>query len=241
MILNLLRHGGDPLEILLILLLTVPIMLFATSVHETAHGFVAKLFGDNTAYNLGRLTLNPIKHVDPIGLISLLIFGYGWAKPVPINTRNFKNQKWGMAITALAGPVSNLLMGVFCAVATGVILGIYSYLTWINGPAFWITFTDVLSYACFYGALVNFVYMTFNMIPVPPFDGSRVALVFLPTKTYFAIMRYERQIMIGTLVALMVLSYFNFSPFGIVAQKLLDLIYVPVANGTVTLLLNILH
>lgn len=240
MILNLIRNGGDPLEILLILVLTVPIMLFATSLHETAHGFVARLFGDNTAYNLGRLTLNPIKHIDPLGLVCLLVFGYGWAKPVPINTRNFRNAKWGMALTALAGPVSNLLMGALCAVLTGIFLGVYSVLSWTNGAAFWITFTDVLTYACLYGAMINFVYMTFNMIPVPPFDGSRVAFVFLPTKAYFAIMRYERQIMLGALGALMILNYFNLSPFGFVAERLTSLIYLPVANGTAQLLLHLL-
>ena len=102
MLLSLLLSGGDFLSILAILLLTLPIMMLALSVHETAHGFVAWRCGDNTAYNLGRLTLNPIRHLDPAGFVCLLIFGFGWAKPVPINTRNFRNPKRGMALSALA-------------------------------------------------------------------------------------------------------------------------------------------
>ncbi len=238
MILSLLLSGGDPLEILLVLLFTVPIMLLALSFHEMAHGYVAWKFGDNTAKNLGRLSLNPIRHLDPIGLVSLLVFGYGWAKAVPINTRNFKNAKWGMALTALAGPLSNLLLGAVSALLAGTFGAVASYLYYTASGSFWFTFTDLLTSACYYGALINFVYMTFNMIPVPPFDGSRVAFVFLPPRTYFAVMRYERQIMFGTLIAIMALNYLGFSPFSFVAERLTDLIYAPVAKGVLRALIS---
>ena len=233
MILSLLFSGGDPLSILAVLLLTLPIMMLALSVHETAHGFVAWKCGDNTAYNLGRLSLNPLKHLDPVGFLCLLIFGFGWAKPVPINTRNFRNPKRGMALSALAGPVANLLLGLVSAVLFGICWGVTSYLFYAGkNTGFLYTLIDLLTSALQYGALINFVYMVFNMIPIPPFDGSRVALAFLPAKTYFGLTRYERQIMFGILIALLLCSYiFSFSPFGWVAERLTDLIARPIANG----------
>ena len=240
MLLSLLLSGGDFLSILATLLLTLPIMMLALSVHETAHGFVAWRCGDNTAYNLGRLTLNPIRHLDPVGFVCLLIFGFGWAKPVPINTRNFRNPKRGMALSALAGPVANLLLGLVCTLLYGVCWGAVSYFSYTQGVSdFLYTLLSLLTEALWYGAYINFVYMVFNMIPIPPFDGSRVALAFLPAKTYFGLMRYERQIMFGILIALLFCSYFfNFSPFGWVADRLTDLIAHPIANGVLRALLH---
>ncbi len=240
MLLSLLLSGGDFLSILATLLLTLPIMMLALSVHETAHGFVAWRCGDNTAYNLGRLTLNPIRHLDPAGFVCLLIFGFGWAKPVPINTRNFRNPKRGMALSALAGPVANLLLGLVCTLLYGVCWGAVSYFSYTQGVSdFLYTLLSLLTEALWYGAYINFVYMVFNMIPIPPFDGSRVALAFLPAKTYFGLMRYERQIMFGILIALLFCSYFfNFSPFGWVADRLTDLIAHPIANGVLRALLH---
>ena len=240
MLLSLLLSGGDFLSILATLLLTLPIMMLALSVHETAHGFVAWRCGDNTAYNLGRLTLNPIRHLDPVGFLCLLIFGFGWAKPVPINTRNFRNPKRGMALSALAGPVANLLLGLVCTLLYGVCWGAVSYFSYTQGVSdFLYTLLSLLTEALWYGAYINFVYMVFNMIPIPPFDGSRVALAFLPAKTYFGLMRYERQIMFGILIALLFCSYFfNFSPFGWVADRLTDLIAHPIANGVLRALMH---
>lgn len=232
MILSMLLSGDNLFEILLTLLLMLPPMMLALSLHESAHGYVAYKCGDNTAYNLGRLTLNPLKHLDPLGFICLLVFGYGWANPVPINTRYFRNPKRGMALSALAGPVSNLLLGVICAVVAGVLWGYWSYLAYFStAPAYWIRVLYLLYQAVLYSALINFVYMTFNMIPVPPFDGSRVLLAFLPTNIYFKIMNYERQIMFGVLIALMLLSRLGFSPFSWVAETLTDLISYPIAKA----------
>lgn len=240
MILSLLFSGGDPLSILAVLLLTLPIMMLALSVHETAHGFVAWKCGDNTAYNLGRLSLNPLKHLDPVGFLCLLIFGFGWAKPVPINTRNFRNPKRGMALSALAGPVANLLLGLVSAVLFGICRGVVYYFSYAGGISnFLYTLLSLLNEAFWYGAYINFIYMVFNMIPIPPFDGSRVALAFLPAKTYFGLMRYERQIMFGILIALLLCSYiFSFSPFGWVAERLTDLIARPIFNGVLRGLLH---
>ena len=104
-------RAEDPRIALIAFLLTVPTVIIALTVHETAHGYIAYRLGDPTAKNLGRLSLNPVKHLDLFGTLAMLIVGYGWAKPVPINTRYFKKPRRDMALTALAGPVSNLLLG----------------------------------------------------------------------------------------------------------------------------------
>ena len=232
MILSMLLNGGDPFQMLLTLLFMLPPMMLALSLHESAHGYVAYKCGDNTAYNLGRLTLNPLKHLDPIGFICLLVFGNGWANPVPINTRHFKDPKRGMALSALAGPVANLLLGILCAILAGVLWGCYNYTIYFTTiPEYWTLVIGLLEQALYFSAMINFVYMTFNMIPVPPFDGSRVLLAFLPPNTYFKIIRYERQIMFGVLIGLLVLSRLGFSPFSWIASELTNLIVNPIAKA----------
>jgi Zn-dependent protease len=223
--------SGDFKTAVLSLLISLPVILFALSIHEVAHGFVAYKCGDRTAYNLGRLTLNPIKHLDPMGFLCMLVFGFGWAKPVPVNTRNFKNHKRGMALTAAAGPAANLIMGLLSAVLYGLCWAWYSFSVFTRSSEFLV----MLAYWCAQlfsiSALLNFIYMTFNLIPVPPFDGSRIALVFLPERAYFGIMKYERQIMLGILIALFLLSrLFHFSPFSFVAEKLTALVASPICE-----------
>ena len=232
MILSMLLNGGSLFDVILALLFMLPPMMLALSLHEAAHGYVAWKCGDNTAYNLGRLTLNPAKHLDPVGFICLLVFGYGWANPVPINTRNFRNPKRGMALSAAAGPLSNLVLGSLCALLAGVLGGYFSFILASSSVSeYWATVMSLLFAALRYSAVINFIYMVFNMIPVPPFDGSRVMLAFLPANTYFKIMRYERQIMFGVLIALLVLSNLGFSPFSWIAYNLTDLIIDPLMKG----------
>ncbi len=230
-------HSGDPLSAVLSLLLTLPIMLLALSLHETAHGWVAWRCGDPTARNLGRLTLNPLKHLDPMGLVFLMIFGYGWAKPVPINTRYFRKPKRDMALTAAAGPAANLLLGLVNAVLFGLFWGLANAQAHLGLTGPLLTFLLILADTFFYAAAINFMFMLFNLIPIPPFDGSRIALAFLPDRIYFGIMRYERQIMIGLLVVMLVLSNFGYSPIGYVATKLPNLIGMPIARGIMNLLI----
>ena len=220
--------GGNIRDIIISLVFSMPIILLALSLHETAHGYVAYKCGDNTAYNLGRLTLNPIKHIDPAGFLCMLLLGFGWAKPVPINTRNFRNPKRGMALSALAGPLANAIMGLISAALLGFVTALYYYLMLSGASGFVLTCISYTSVLFELSALYNFLFMAFNLIPIPPFDGSRIALVFLPPKAYFGIMKYERQIMIGLLVALLLLSRLGFSPFSWIAYNLADFVANPV-------------
>ena len=177
------------------LLIRIPCILIALTVHEAAHGYVAAKMGDKTAAMTGRVSLNPLRHLDPIGTLCMLFFGVGWAKPVPIMTHNFKDRKKGMALTALAGPVSNLLLGFI-----GVFLYYLFYALAPSGMNENFAYAIILLLATF--ATLNVSLAVFNMIPIPPLDGSRVLFVFLPTKYYFGIMKYERYIMIGFLLLL---------------------------------------
>lgn len=163
-------------------------VLFAITVHEVAHGWVARKRGDNTAWMLGRLTLNPLKHIDPVGTIIipglLLVTGtgfiFGWAKPVPVNFRNLKNPKQDMALVAAAGPLSNLLMALGWAL--GIRLGIL-----INQEAV----TLPLVYMGVAGISINLVLALINLLPVPPLDGSRIVSGILPAKWSWYYNRFE--------------------------------------------------
>lgn len=195
MLLSLIMGRGSLEDIILSLLLTIPTVLIALSFHEFAHGWAAYKLGDPTARNFGRLTLNPLKHFSLWGSVMMLLVGFGWAKPVPINTRYFKNPKKGMAISAAAGPVMNLLLA---------FIGLIVYTVSIK--FFWRYMSAQVFYAMslFFS---NFCYMNvffavFNLLPIPPFDGSRLLFAFLPDKHYFAIMKYENIIMIVVLIGL---------------------------------------
>lgn len=204
-------------------LLSLPIVLLALSVHETAHGYAAYKLGDPTANSFGRLSLNPLKHIDPLGFICMLVFHFGWAKPVPINSRYFKKPRRDMAITAAAGPLSNILLSVVFAgllrVELLVIERLYNreLLSVINmvingtgadlSPTF--KLLAVLAYMLYMGVVLNISLAVFNLIPIPPFDGSRIFYTFLPVNLYFKIMRYERYIMIAILVLLWATPLFD--------------------------------
>ena len=164
-------------------------------VHEAAHAFAANRLGDDTAKKMGRLTLNPVKHIDPIGAVMLIVsslvgFGFGWAKPVPINPNKFKNRKLGMGLSALAGPVSNFAMAYLFMMAmklTVVLDGsemVFKFLT--------------------YAVILNIGLAAFNFLPIPPLDGSRIFSLFLPEKAYFGIMKYEK--IIAAVLMLLILS-----------------------------------
>jgi Zn-dependent proteases len=174
-------------------------VIFAITVHETAHGWAAKKYGDNTAKMLGRLTLNPLKHIDPIGTVILpgilLLTGtgfiFGWAKPVPVDARNFKNPRHDMAIVALAGPVSNLLMAVGWALIAR--LGVLINVEFVTMP---------MIYWGIAGISINLVLALINLIPIPPLDGSRVVSGILPHRWAWQYNKLERY---GFLILLLML------------------------------------
>ncbi len=227
MLFDLLGSMGDAESFritLISLLLSLPVIMFSLSLHETAHGYVAWKCGDPTAHNLGRLTLNPIKHLDPIGFLCMMVFGFGWAKPVPVNTRYFNNPKRGMILTAAAGPASNLIMGII----SSVISALFMVLTYRGTYSLALYVVYLLFYYC---ALMNYMLAIFNMIPVPPFDGSRIIMGVLPTNVYFKLMKHERTVMY-VLLGLLLLCYYvlDFSPFSYLANLLAYVTQIPFIN-----------
>ena len=187
------------------LLMSLVSVLIALTIHEYCHGYAAYKLGDDTAKNLGRLTLNPIKHLDPYGTISLLLFHMGWAKPVPVNARNFKDPRKGMAITAAAGPASNIILAFFSTFLWLLVyaLGVRSEIKTEFQYNLILNTLDFLS--IFFS--INIGLGLFNLLPIPPFDGSRLLYVFLPPKAYFAVMKYERKIYFGVLAWLFLGRY----------------------------------
>ena len=172
--------------------LVVVAAVLSITVHETCHGLVAWWLGDPTAKNAGRLTLNPLKHIDIVGLIMMVAFKFGWAKPVPVDMRHFKHPKRDMAITALAGPVSNVLI---CCVVL-FIYGIIFLPCTLSGSKFW---GDVLDMV-YLTAYLSMALAVFNIIPVPPLDGSKVLFSLMSDEAYLKLMRYERYGMLLLLV-----------------------------------------
>lgn len=178
-------------ETLLIYLMRIPAILFAISVHESAHAWVAYKLGDPTAKNAGRISLNPLRHLNPVGMIMMLFVGFGWASPVMINAGNFKKPKVGMAVSSLAGPLSNLLLG-FIGAAGMVLTVQFGDLSLRIIQALVLFFNVFIS--------LNVSLAVFNLIPIPPLDGSRILLLFLPERVYFKIMRYEQYILIALII-----------------------------------------
>ena len=175
---------GQKLTYILILAFCV---LFSRSVHEFSHGLAAYAVGDKTAKYSGRLSLNPLAHLDPFGAICLFLFGFGWAKPVPVNPWNFKNKKGGMILTALAGPFSNFLLA-FIAMVIYTLLGGLRF----SSASFGFTLASVFYELAYYMIMINLGLGLFNLIPIPPLDGSKVLTAILPERTYFKLMDYER-------------------------------------------------
>ncbi|MCL2408046.1 MAG: site-2 protease family protein [Oscillospiraceae bacterium] len=206
------------------LLLIVPALVSLTF-HELSHGFVAYKLGDRTAKDEGRLTLNPVRHIDPIGLVMMLIFRFGWAKPVPVNMRNFKNPRRGMAITALAGPISNLIL----ASAVLFIFGlVFTRLGGLNATGANEIIRDIIINT----AWLSVMFAVFNMLPIPPLDGSKILFSFIPDNAYYKLMRYERY---GFIILIIVVNTQIFrDTIGSATQALFDRLFA-IAEATFNL------
>ena len=168
-----------------LLMRVVPALLCIT-LHELSHGYTAYLLGDDTAKKAGRLTLNPIRHIDPMGLLMMLLFRFGWAKPVPVNMFHFKDPKRGMAVTAFAGPVSNLLI---CVVFL-FLYGLLYYPVYISEK--YSAAGKYLLETVYTVAYISLAMGIFNLLPIPPLDGSKVLYSLLPDEAYMKLMQYER-------------------------------------------------
>ena len=199
-------------EQLKLLIYTAPATLLAIAAHEFAHGLVSYWLGDPTPKRDGRLSLNPLRHLDLLGTVCMLIFHFGWAKPVLVNPQYYKKPKQGMALTALAGPGMNLILAFLSA---GIFVGIF-YLT--EGTAE--GFLDYLMVLFQYMAVLNIGLGVFNLIPIPPLDGSKILGAILPQRLYFQLMKYERYG--GILMIILLYTGVLSGPLGILRDGLLE-------------------
>ena len=202
--------------------------LLCIVVHELCHGLAALWMGDDTARREGRLTLNPLKHVDLVGLVLLFTVHFGWAKPVPVNIRRFRKPKLGMALTSLAGPAANFLLALLLTPAYA-------------GSYVW--FQNSGSMAVYYLALfflmsitISIGLMVFNLIPIPPLDGSKVLFTLLPPRWYMTLMRYERYGMF-LLVALLYLGVLD-TPLSFLRSGIQNFIFTVAGNPVLHLLIG---
>lgn len=182
-------------------ILLAPPILFALTIHELAHGYVAYILGDTTAKAAGRLTLNPLKHLDPIGTIAFFIIKFGWAKPVPVNPYYFKNPRKGMLWVGLAGPASNLVVAVISALLLKAFVPLSSSLP----PALTVPLQFMLEASVW----VNVVLCVFNLIPFPPLDGSRILAGLLPADMARSYESLERRLGSGVLIIILILLMFT--------------------------------
>lgn len=185
-------EGFDFSYLLSILLSVIPSLVCIT-LHELSHGLVAYALGDDTARRAGRLTLNPLRHLDPMGLLMMVLFRFGWAKPVPVNMAKFKNPKRDMAITALAGPASNVVIAVVFLLLYGAL---YIPLSQSAAGDYLLQMLQLTSY-------ISLGLAVFNLIPLPPLDGSKVLFSLMSDESYYQLLRYERY---GSLLLLLLVS-----------------------------------
>ena len=186
-------------------LYVIPAALIAIVLHELGHGLVSYMLGDPTPKNEGRLTLNPLKHLDPIGTLCLILCHFGWAKPVSVDPTYYKKPKLGMTLVGLAGPMMNFLVAILSFVFIGILMYIRIYV--VDN-----TFIYILYNFFSYLSIINIGLGVFNLIPIPPLDGSKVIGVILPNKAYEEYMGYQKYgtfFMMGIMLVIYILSFFN--------------------------------
>ena len=191
------------------------VLLLCFPIHECAHAWMADKLGDPTGRNRGRITLNPLKHLDLWGTVTIFLFGFGYAKPVPVTISNFRHRKRDFALTAIAGPVSNLLMAV-------LLLVLMKFLPGITGGG---QMGNIVMNILIYAAYINISLAVFNLIPIPPLDGSRVLTAVLPDGAYNTVLKYERYMMIALLLVIFMLGRMGYSPIGALAGRIFRFLY----------------
>ena len=205
MLLDLLLEGDFRIELIIGSIFASLLVVFITlPIHEWAHAFVANKLGDPTAKYMGRLTLNPLKHIDPIGATMIVFIGFGWAKPVPVEMHRFQNPKRDMAITALAGPASNLIL----ATISLFFFNLLNSFNLISSNVIVQYLYAICYYMFFMLAQINISLAIFNLIPIPPLDGSRILNAFLPDRIYYRLMQFERYFFI--IIFLIVRTFSSF-------------------------------
>lgn len=209
-------QGLDLMNVIASILASLLVIFVMLPFHEFAHATVAGWFGDKTAKMLGRQTLNPLKHIDYVGALLLLLFGFGWAKPVPVNLDHRKNPKGAMAVVALAGPLANLLAGIVGGLLINIVLEVdpTAVLFLLGGKS-----VGILSYIVlflYYFMAINISLAVFNLIPIPPLDGSKILMAFLPNKICYQIQRNEAMI---SMILMIAIAFCAFSGPLSVAQR----------------------
>ena len=216
-------------DLLLDMLIVAAAAVLCITFHETCHGLAALALGDPTAKRMGRLSLNPLKHVDPVGLVLLMVAKVGWAKPVPVDARRFKDPRVGMAVVSIAGPLSNVLLSALAA--AGYTASMF-YAIYLEAAAL-----ELLADFFYYVFYISAGLAVFNLLPLPPLDGSKVVFSFLPKPWCWKLMRYERYGMF-LLMALLLTGTLDV-PLNFLRGGLTELL-MPISEGTLALL-NALH
>lgn len=203
-LIEIIMRKGSWVEMITWIISSAVVVFLVLPVHEFAHGFAATKLGDPTPRYQGRMSLNPMRHIDYVGSLMIFLVGFGWAKPVQVDSRYFKNPKSGMALTALAGPLSNIIVAFIASFLSNVIAFI-SYIVALNTAGAYILF--FLNLIFYYITIINISLAVFNLVPIPPLDGSKILAVLLPDRIYYQLMRYEKYFMI----VLMVLIFYGSS------------------------------
>ncbi len=213
MLLDIFRGNSDGLSLIVTFFSRLFVIFCTMPIHEYAHALIATKLGDQTPRLSGRLTLNPMAHISPLGAIMIFLCGFGYARPVNVNPRNFKDPKKGMALTAIAGPASNLIMGFVCIFLANMFGNIFS------------SNANVLPYAIYYflyfAGVVNVNLAVFNLLPIPPLDGSRILQLLIPAKYYYKFLQYERYVVI--VVFILILTGVLSGPLSFISGLIINL------------------